>query len=175
MTAVAYEGYEAKAIEAAIKLIKDSTTFRALLGTGHDPCDFIVEISGGVEAETTPKLYSYNNAQIDRATYTVYAHVCPDPFEMSRQWVAPQTIPNAGTIPIALYFRTDATLKEHERLRYALSKTGLICQDMQNQQGQSGKWRRIIATITNLSFADQTGFNRGIIRSQISLQYGDLP
>ena len=172
---VAYEGYEAKAIEAVINLVAASATFTGLLSPTL-PLTRIIEIDGGVENETTPTITACDGSTFTRSSAVLWAHVAPaEGPEMNRQWIAPQSIVGEGSIPVAFYFRPAGITLRHELLRYCLSKTGLIRADIENQQGQSGKWRRIVATVAGLTFMDGAGYNRGVIRSQINIQYGDLP
>ncbi len=78
-------------------------------------------------------------------------------------------------MPIAFYFRDPAGDYLNEHLRFALSQTAKICREMEAQRGTSGFWRRIVARVTNLSALDATGYGRSVIRTQINLEYGDLP
>ncbi len=171
---VAYEAYEAKAIEAAIKLVAEGATFISLVGTGQ-ALNRIVEIDGGDEDETTPVIRATSGSTFAR-TVALWAHVWPgDGTEMGRTWLATQTITNEGSIPVAFYWRPAGITYRHELLRYVLSKTGLIARDIENQQGATGKWRKIVASIPSLTFLDPTGHAKGVIRSVINIQYGDLP
>lgn len=171
---VAYEGYWAKAIESAIELVAGSSTFATLVSP-TTPKNLIVELDGGIEAETTPTITACNGASITRATAALWAHVGNDQPEWQNIWQTPQGITAEGMIPVAFYWRTTGITLRHEQLRYVLAKTGLIAADIQNQQGQTGKWRKIVCQLAAIHLLDQAGYARGTLRSQINIQYGDLP
>jgi hypothetical protein len=170
---VSYEEYWAKSIECAINLVADGATFTALTNP-TTPKALIVEIDGGAEDEASPTIRACTGATFIR-TVALWAHVCPDPLEMQHLWNAPQTITAEGMIPVAFYWRPSGITYRHELLRYVLSKTGLIMRDIANQQGAAGKWRKILPQFGGMQFMDVAGYARGVIRSQINIQFGDLP
>jgi hypothetical protein len=173
---VSYEGYWATSIEAAIKLLAGSATFRTLTATADAAAAkaLIVEIDGGAEAETSPTIVACTGASFARSV-ALWGHVAADVPEFSSEWNAPQTITHNVTIPIALYWRVSGITLKHELLRYVLSKTGLIAGEIEAQQGGAGLWRRIVAQFGGMQFMDDAGYARGSLRSQINLTCGDLP
>jgi hypothetical protein len=94
---------------------------------------------------------------------------------MNYLWTGPQSITGEGMIPVAFYWRPAGITYRHELLRYVLSKTGLIARDIMNQQGASGKWRKIVCQFAGLQFQDNAGHGKNVLRSQINIQFGDLP
>lgn len=171
---IAYEDYWAKAIETSINLVADGAVFTALV-TPTTPKDLIVEIDGGAEAESSPTIRACNGATINRATAALWAHVAPDMPDMQPQWISPQTVTHEGSIPVAFYWRPSGITYRHELLRYVISKTGLIARDILNQQGAAGKWRRINPSFGGVQFLDSAGHAKGVIRSVLNIQFGDLP
>jgi hypothetical protein len=171
---VSYEGYFARSIECAIALVAAAPTVISLL-TPTTPLDRIIEIDGGVEDETTPLCVAASGNPFNRTTAAFYAHVGADQPEWQKTWNAPQSITVEGTIPVGLYFRPAGISLRHELLRYCLSKTGLIAAEIEAQQGQANKWRRIIAQFGGCQFLDRAGHNRNALRTQINIQFGDLP
>lgn len=171
---VAYEEYWAKAFEAVINLVADGATFTTLVSPAS-PKDRIIEIDGGPEDENTPTARACTGNTFARASAALLAHVGPEAPDLQYTWNAPQSITGDGMIPVAFYWRPTGITYRHELLRYVISKTGLIARDIMNQQGQTGKWRKIVAQFAGVQFQDTAGHNRVAIRSQLNIQFGDLP
>lgn len=175
MTTPAYEGYAAKALQQSIAAVAASATFASLIDAAPVvPADRIVEIDGGLESETSPRITASTGETFPRATTTCWAHVWPMEPEFSTQWLAQVARAHDGSSPIALYFRCPAGLKRHEQLRYALSKTGLISADIEALAGTAGYWRRIVCLLAGLQLLDLSGYGKGLVRTHLNLQYGDL-
>jgi hypothetical protein len=170
---VAYEGYWAKSIEAAIELVAGSAVFAALVAPTTAK-NQIVEIDGGSEDEATPLVRACNGATFAR-TVALWAQVGAEAPEIPAEWISPQTIVRTVRIPVAFYWRPSGITYKHELIRYVLSKTGLIAAEIEAQAGGTGKWRRILAQFGGLTFLDSSGHARGTLRSQITLDCGDLP
>lgn len=174
---VAYEGYWAKSIEAAINLIAGSATFRSLVSAADAAAAkaSIVEIDGGAEAEGGTTCVNCLGTTFTRGTAVLWAQVASEAPEFPREWAAPQTIVSSVTIPLSFTWRPAGITLRHELLRYVLSKSGLIAAEMEAQQGGTGLWRRIVAQYAGLTFLDESGYARGSLQSRINLTCGDLP
>ena len=175
---VPYTSYEAIVIQCVITMLSKSTTFWAVTGAANQAAalNFIIEGDGGDDVECNGSDHSIatNNATINRATASAWAHVADRPTDHPSEPLTFSTWRRQGVIAVRLWLRRVGTDTPPERLRRVLNAVGSIRADLEAQFGAAGCLPAGGIDSRVDSLPDESSATRGLACATLTIHWKDI-
>lgn len=175
---VPYTSYEALVIQCVITMLSNSATFRSLCGAANQTAalGFIIEGDGGddVECSGQDRSIATNNATLNRATATAWAHVADRPTDHPSEQLAFSVWRRQGVIAVRLWLRRVGTDTPPERLRRVLNAVGSVRADLEAQFGSAGCLPAGAIDSRVDSLPDEASATRGLACATLTIHWRDI-